>query len=74
MAYTPEQARAIRAIAKAVVDTVNETPTGAPGGLIYAALMAHGVSFSQYQGLMRGLLATGKVRQEGDLFFAGDAA
>jgi hypothetical protein len=40
---TPEQIRALRAIADVILDMVKEgEPIGAPGGHIYAALMHAG--------------------------------
>lgn len=43
---------------------------GAPGGIIYCALMGKGCSLSQYQAIMRALVISGRIRQEGELYFA----
>ena len=62
---------AVRQIADAVVESVRVAgDQGAPGGMLYAALMAHGASFSQYQSLMGALVRAGKVTRRGDLYFA----
>lgn len=67
---TPEQLRAIKAVADAIVDAVRAAGSmGAPGGVIYAALMGHGCTFNQYQQFMGALVRTGKLRQRGDLYF-----
>ena len=59
-----------RRIAEAVIEVVNETPQGAPGGLLYAALMNH-MTLDQFESLMRLLVETGKVVKRGDLYFPG---
>ena len=67
---TPEQARAIRAICDAIVEAVKAAgPTGAPGGVIYAALMGQGCSLETYEQFMRGLVRAGKLRKSGELYF-----
>jgi hypothetical protein len=38
--------------------------TGAPGGVIYAAMQEHGANLSQYESLMGALERTGMVRRE----------
>jgi hypothetical protein len=42
---------------------------GAPGGVIYAALMGQGCTLSQFESLMAGLVRAGKLRRDGDLYF-----
>jgi len=57
--------------ARAVFATVAECgPTGAPAGIIYAALMAQGVTLSQYEGLERLLIRTGLVSKRGNVLYA----
>jgi hypothetical protein len=67
---TAEQAKALRAIAGVIVGAVAEADSviGAPGGHIYAALMAHGVSLNQYQQIMAGLVRAGLLRQSGECY------
>ena len=70
MALTPEQIKAIRAICDAVVYAVRAGGSlGAPGGVIYAALMGQGCTLSQFESLMSGLVRAGKLRRDGDLYF-----
>lgn len=74
---TTEQLQAIRAVCDAITDAVAVAGNqGAPQGVLYAALMAHGGSLSQFQSFLRGLVAAGKVRTEGNLVFltAAEAA
>ena len=69
---TPQQAKALKLIVTSVVDTVRESgDMGAPSGPMYAALMSQGCTLNQYQSLMGALVRTGKLRQEGDLYFIG---
>ena len=42
---------------------------GAPGGVIYAALMGQDCTLSQFKSLMVGLVRAGKLRRDGDLYF-----
>ena len=68
---TPEQRAALNQVANIICDVVKETgDRGAPGGIIYAALMAQGFSFNQFVSLMGILVRKTRVRQEGDLYFA----
>jgi hypothetical protein len=66
----PQQARAIRAACSAIVDAVKAAgPVGAPGGVIYAALIGQGCTVHQYEQLMAALVRLGKLRRSGDLYF-----
>lgn len=61
----------VRAIALAIVDTVREMGShGAPGGVLYAALMSVGLSLESFQTLMGALVEAGVLRQEGHQYFA----
>jgi len=67
---TTEQIRTLKLIIDAILEAVKEAGSnGAPGGVLYAALMAKGCSLNQFQSLMRGIVNGGKLRQEGDLYF-----
>ena len=67
---TAQQARALRLIVDVVVDAVKAAGDhGAPGGVIYAALMGQGCSLSQYESLMGALVRAGKLRRSGELYF-----
>ena len=66
-----QAAEAIRAMADAIVEAVKVAgPMGAPGGTLYAAMMAHGLTLSQYQQFMSALVAAGKLTKRGELYFA----
>ena len=74
MTPAPEHVKALRAVLDAILEAVAEAgPTGAPGGVIYAALMAQGCSLSQYQSLMDGLVSVRRLRRQGDLYFIAQA-
>lgn len=61
----------LKEMADIVVETVKEAGThGVPGGHIYAALMAVGMSLEQYERLMGLLVETKKLRKSGQLYFA----
>jgi hypothetical protein len=45
-------------------------PLGAPGGVMYAALMGQGCTLQQFEGLMSALLRTRLVRKVGDCYHA----
>ena len=69
-----KQMQAIKAIADAIVEAVRAGgPTGAPGGVIYAALMAHGISLEQYEQIMEALVRVGRLRRSGQLYFINGA-
>lgn len=63
------QARSLQQIAKAIIASCE---TFAPGGAIYAALMAQGCSLNQYQSIMSGLTGAGMLTQSGDCYTATD--
>lgn len=66
---TIEQAKALKALADAIIDTVGAAgPHGAPGGHLYAAFMAHGITLSQYEQIMSGLVIAGKLTKHGDCY------
>ena len=60
---------ALRLILDGIVDAVTACePIGAPGGVIFAALMAQGCTLAQYQHLMGALVRAGKLTRDGDLY------
>ena len=59
---------AVKRIANAVIEVVNETPSGAPGGYLYAALMQY-LSLAEFESLMRVLVEAGRITRRGDLYF-----
>lgn len=68
---TTEQLTALRELLAAVVDAVKVAGSnGAPGGVLYSALMAHGCTLAQFEGVMGALVRTGKLERRGELYFA----
>jgi len=71
---TNDQAKALRMICDAVIDSVRAAgPLGAPAGTLYAVLMTHGATLDQFERLMAGLVSVGKLTKRGDLYFAEEA-
>ncbi len=68
------KARAMAAVLLGVIDAVKEAgPVGAPGGVIYAGLMAQGCSLEQSEQIMAALVGAGRLHRRGDLYFATEA-
>lgn len=66
---TAAQDQLIRKIADAILAAVAEAgPLGAPGGHLYAALMAHGATLDQYESFMAGLVRAGLVTKRGECY------
>lgn len=62
---TTQQTRALALIAAAVLDAVAAAgPTGAPAGVLYAAMMARGCTLSQFESLMGALVGIGKLTHD----------
>lgn len=66
---TPAQLQALRTAARAIVEAC-DLPHGAPGGVLYAALMAQGCSLNQFTQIMAGLTSAGMVTKDGDCYSA----
>jgi hypothetical protein len=66
---TPQQkAAALRLALQAILDAVKEAGSlGAPGGVLYAALLGR-ISLQQFEQLMTALVRMGKLRREGDVY------
>ena len=67
---TVQQISALRAIGQAIIETVKESDPiiGAPGGILYAALITSGCTLSQFQQIMSGLVRAGYLRQSGECY------
>ena len=67
---TPQQkAAALRLALQAILDAVKEAgDLGAPGGVLYAALLGR-MSLAQFEQIMAALVRMGKLRREGDLYY-----
>ncbi len=70
MTLCSQKARALAVLCDAIVETIAECSTGAPGGTLYAALMSHGCSYEQFEQIMSALVATRRVEKRGQLYFA----
>jgi hypothetical protein len=58
----------VRRVYKAVIDTVNETPQGAPAGPMYATLMQY-MTLDQFTAMMDSLVYAGRITRRDDLYF-----
>ena len=68
---TTEQVLALKRILDAIIETVKESgPMGAPGGILYAGLMAQGCSLNQFESIMGGLVRAGKLTKQGECYHA----
>ena len=68
---THRQIQAIKMVADAVIEAVQAAGSfGAPGGVIYAGLMAFGCTLQQYESIMSALVQAGKLTRKGQLYFA----
>jgi hypothetical protein len=67
---TNQQIMALRMLAEAIEDACKAGgAVGAPGGVIYSALTAHGVTFQQYQQIMSGMVRAGRIVKRGECYF-----
>ncbi len=67
---TADQKRALILIVSAITDTIKEAGEfGAPGGVMYAALMAHGCSLNQFESIMGALVRMNRVEKRGECYF-----
>lgn len=62
--------KAMAAVMDSITETVQETPEGVPGGILYAALMALGLSYSTFEAIMQALVSEKKLVKRGQLYFA----
>ena len=62
---------ALLMICNAIIESVKAAgPLGAPGGVIYSALMAQGCTLGQFEAIMGAMVSAGKLRRESHLYFA----
>lgn len=67
--------KALAAICDGIIESVAVAgKQGAPGGVLYSAMMAHGCSLAQFQSLMGGIVKAGKLVQRGNLYFVPTCA
>ena len=63
---TKQQILALQSIGKAIIESANLSSTGAPGGVIYSALMSHGATFNQFEQIMSTLVRHGFLSHDVD--------
>jgi len=62
---TPTQAKALQIIVSGTIEAVKAAgDSGAPGGVLYAAMQTQGCTLNQFTSLMGALVRTGKLRSE----------
>jgi hypothetical protein len=67
---TPEQMKLLRIAVTAILEAIQATgDSGAPAGVLYAALMAYGCTHSQFESVMGSLEHMGLVRRDGFLYY-----
>ena len=63
---TKQQILALQSIGKGIIESANLSSTGAPGGVIYSALMGQGATFNQFQQIMSTLVRHGFLSHDVD--------
>ena len=67
---TSDQMKLLRVVVTAILEAIHASgPSGAPAGVLYAALMAYGCTLQQFQSVMGSLERIGLVRRDGLLYF-----
>lgn len=70
MTLNAEHIFKLKAVMDAVVETVAESgPHGAPGGVLYAALMQYGCTLDTFEKIMEALVQAGRLERHGHLYF-----
>lgn len=65
-----EQKQAALALVSAIIESVKAAGNqGAPGDILYAALMSQGCTLNQFNSLMAGIVNAGLLTKQGDLYF-----
>lgn len=68
-----QKIRAVRAILDMIVDVARGSgPSGAPSGVVYAALSAHGLSLDSYNQMIQVLTQARKLKVESHCLIALD--
>ena len=69
---TNQQISLLRTIAKAILESVRAAGSlGAPGGVMYAAMMEQGCTLNQFEQIMSGMVKAGWLVRDGDLYTEG---
>ena len=67
---TAEQKRALIVIVSAITEAIKEAgELGAPGGVLYAALMSQGCTLNQFESIMGALVRLGRITKDGECYF-----
>lgn len=69
MVENPRRELILNALEETVLETPDLLGSGIPGGVLYAALSAHGCSLEVFQDLMGELVRTGRLRKAGHQYF-----
>jgi len=74
--FTSQQQQALKLVVDCILDAARTAgPLGAPSGIIYAALNAHGLTLDAYESILASMTRLGMVKVEHDLVkLAGSAA
>jgi hypothetical protein len=63
---TAQQSAALKLIVGATLAAIKDAgPQGAPAGVLYAAMSAHGCKKEQFDSLMHGLVSVGAIERDG---------
>lgn len=69
MTDNDKRVAALRALLQAIEEACKVAgPMGAPGGVMYAALMSYGITLNQFYQLTGALIRAGKITQQGDCY------
>ena len=63
---TKQQILALQSIGKGIIEAANIDSIGAPGGVIYSALMGQGATFNQFEQIMSTLVRHGFLSYDVD--------
>lgn len=71
MTTTTDQILALKRLTDGIIEAVVAAGAdGAPGGVLYAALMTVGCSLEQFETIMSTLVRLGKLQKRGQCYFA----
>jgi hypothetical protein len=72
---TNEQISVLRQIGRAILESVKEAGVlGAPGGIMYAAMMGQGCTLNQFEQIMSGMVRAGVLTKSGECYHVGPQA
>lgn len=72
-AVSHSQLIALKAVCDAIIEAVSVAgPAGAPGGVLYAAMMQYGCTLENFNGIMSGLVGAGMLCRVGECYHLGE--